>query len=187
MVIHAVPGHSREVSLADCARACTQQGCDAFGYDRVYPNYCYFYRKPYVTKNRPGMTLGECTEFGAALPAQTEGATSLEPGIKLAQASGETAPVPTASDIVHCPNGPVKVTGFKLTCDWILSGGTTLGSTRLSYSVANINECAAKCRPVGACTGFTYNAGDPEGRHACTLFGGRPEGRELAGWISGSR
>jgi hypothetical protein len=123
-----VPGHSREVSLADCARACTQQGCDAFGYDRVYPNYCYFYRKPYVTKNRPGMTLGERTEFGAALPAQTEGATSLEPGIKLAQASGETAPVPTASDIVHCPNGPVKVTGFKLTCDWILSGGTTLGS-----------------------------------------------------------
>jgi hypothetical protein len=81
----------------------------------------------------------------------------------------------------------VKVTGFKLSCDRILDGGTTLGSAQLRYTVPNINECAARCRPIARCVGFTFNSGDPPGQHACVIFGPTPEGREAKGWISGLR
>ena len=68
-----------------------------------------------------------------------------------------------------------------------LSGGTTLGSTQLSYNVANINECAAKCRPVSNCAGFTFNAAGSGNNHACMIFGPTPEGRTSKGWVSGER
>jgi hypothetical protein len=32
--------------------------------------------------------------------------------------------------------------------------------------------------------GITFNSGDTEGQHACTIFGGRPEARESLGWIA---
>ena len=81
----------------------------------------------------------------------------------------------------------MKVSDFNLACDQTLGGGTTLGSTRLYWTVRNINECAAKCRPVKNCVAFTFNAGDPEGSHTCILFGPTPEARDSKGWISGVR
>lgn len=81
----------------------------------------------------------------------------------------------------------MKVTGFDLTCDAMLVGGTTLGSNRLSWTVKNINECARKCQPIRNCVGFTYNAAQRDG-HSCVLFGPTPVKREdVPGWISGER
>lgn len=53
---------------------------------------------------------------------------------------------------------------------------------RLSCTVRNINECAAKCRPVERCVGFAFNAGD-----ACIISGPTLETRESKGWVSGIR
>lgn len=180
-------------SVSACALACTRQSCDAFGFYREQygpharrPRYCYLFRKPFDVGGHPGYVLGERADDPppSHLTAHTG---SLGTNLILVQAtSGSSASGPT-DGLTRCATGPVKVSGFKLTCDQILGGGTTLGSTRLSYTVAHINECAARCRPVAGCTGFTFNGGDPEGRRACVIFGGKPEMRESAGWISGVR
>lgn len=92
-----------------------------------------------------------------------------------------------AGDLCERALEGVTVPGFTLSCNRILSGGTTLDSTQLRYTVAHINECAAKCRPVARCVGFTFNANDPIGRHTCEIFGPTPEGRQVSGWVSGTR
>ncbi len=119
--------------------------------------------------------------------AAPSSAATVEPPVRLVQAEQATPRTDATDGVTQCQNGPVKVTGFRLTCDRTLSGGTTLGSTQLSYTVANINECAAKCRPVSRCVGFTFNAADTPGRHGCYIFGPTPEGREASGWVSGLR
>jgi hypothetical protein len=182
------------LNVEDCALACEEHGCDAFAYFRdQYPRgsgkrrACYFYRKPYVVSANPGYALGERVADSphALTPARTRLAGSEAP-IRLAQGTS-AAPPANPDGLVRCSGGPVKVTGFKLTCDQIMGGGTTLGSVQLSYTVANINACAAKCRPVAKCTAFTFNSTDPEGRHACMIFGGKPEGSASKGWVSGVR
>lgn len=176
-------------SVADCALACTHEKCDAFGWYRGQysyasrkPRYCYLFRKPFITGNYSGMALGE--PVTDSRPRLTDRAT-----IDAIKRMAATRPVPTENDngVLHCSGGPVKVTGFKLQCDHIMGGGTQLGSHRLRYTVNNINECAAKCRPISNCVGFTYNSGDPEGERACQIFGGSPIPRKSNGWISGVR
>src|SRR5664280_356186 len=98
-------------------------------------------------------------DFAAPTPAVT-----VDPPVRLVQAEQATPRTDAADGVLQCTNGPVKVTGFKLTFDRTISGGTTLGSTQLSYTVDNINECAAKCRPVRRCVGFTWNAADTPGK-----------------------
>ena len=184
----SIPGtsfsHVQVETVADCALACTRDRCDAFGFYRMqYPRgarakrYCYLYRKPFAEPaNYPGYVLGEPT----SPPSQRSEVPQAQ--IILAQA---TAPA-TSDEVTRCSSGPVKVTGFALNCDEILGGGTAPGGQE-RYAVATINDCAARCRPNKSCTGFTFNTGDPEGRRACQLFGGRPEGRESPGWVSGRR
>jgi hypothetical protein len=179
-------------NVLECARACTSENCDAFGYYRDQygpgsrqPRYCYLFKKPFTPENHSGYTFGERVADRAF--GQGAGLSTVDAPILLAQA-GPTPATPANEDgLTRCANGPVKVTGFKLTCDQTLDGGTTLGSTQLRYTVGNINQCAAKCRPVAPCVGFTYNEGDPDGQHACIIFGPTPEGRESKGWISGAR
>jgi hypothetical protein len=185
----------RARSVEACALACEERGCDAFAYYRDHyprgsakPRVCYLYRKPYTVYANPGYALGE-RDVSRVLPdaPSRSGSVDDDAPLRLAQ-SGPPAAAPSSGDgVTQCSGGPIKVTGFRLTCDQILGGGTILGSTRLSYTVANINECAAKCRPVAKCTAFTFNSADPEGRHACMIFGGKPEARESKGWVSGVR
>jgi hypothetical protein len=182
-------------SVTDCAFACAAENCDAFAYNRDQyssaarrKRYCYLYQKPFETRPGPGHAFGERVA-DPPLSDRAEPAASSSAGdgrIRLAQAGPPTAAAP-ADDLVRCAGGPVKVTGFKVKCDWIVSGGTTLGSARLSYTVANVNECAAKCKAVSKCVAFTFNSGDPDGQHACQIFGPTPEGREAKGWVSGMR
>lgn len=86
-----------------------------------------------------------------------------------------------------CLPDNAKPAGFTITCDNILTGGTTLGSNRLTYPVATVNECASKCRPIERCVAFTVGPTESNGKRSCTLFGPTPEGRESEGWISGVR
>jgi hypothetical protein len=181
----------RALNLKQCALACERNTCDAFAYYRDHypagsgkPRVCYLYRKPYVVSANAGYALGERTHEPRLSPRT--GQSGSEAPIRLAQG----APPPDTSGpagVTRCSGGPVKVTGFTLACDRIMGGGTTLGSTRLSHTVADINECAAKCRPVAKCTAFTFNSADAPGQHACTIFGGAPEGRASKGWVSGVR
>jgi hypothetical protein len=182
-------------SVTDCALACAAENCDAFAWYRDQyssaarrKRYCYLYQKPYETRNGSGHAFGErVADPILGERADAAGSSSaLEGRIRVAQAGPPTTAAP-ADDLVHCAGGPVKVTGFKISCDTILSGGTTLGSARLSYTVANVNECAAKCKAVSKCVAFTFNSGDPDGQHACQIFGPTPEGRESKGWVSGTR
>lgn len=182
-------------SVNDCALACAAENCDAFAWYRDQyssaarrKRYCYLYQKPFETRNGPGHAFGErVADPILGERADSTGSSSADNGrIRLAQA-GPPATAAPADNLVRCAGGPVKVTGFKVKCDWILSGGTTLGSARLSYTVANVNECAAKCKAVSKCVAFTFNSGDPEGQHACQIFGPTPEGRESKGWVSGLR
>lgn len=180
-------------TVADCALACVKNNCDAFSWYRdQYPassprrRYCYLFKRPFEIANYPGYAFGERTSEplvkSSLAPSQ-----GFDRPVRLAQA-GPPKNVPAqADDLTRCAGGPVRASGFKLTCDRTLGGGTTLGSAQLSYTVANINECAAKCRPIARCLGFTFNSGDPPGRHACIIFGPTPEGRESKGWISGVR
>ncbi len=185
----------RTLSVEECALACERNSCDAFAYYRDHyprgsnkPRVCYLYRKPYAVSANPGYALGERIS-DAPQPKRPQPTTlsTAEAPIRLAQSGPSNVTPSSPEGLVRCASGPVKVSGFKLTCDRIMGGGTTLGSTRLSYTVANINECAAKCRPVAKCTAFTFNSSDPEGRHACMIFGAKPEGRESKGWVSGVR
>jgi hypothetical protein len=182
-------------TTADCAFACAAENCDAFAYYRDQSSstarrkrYCYLYQKPFITGNHQGYAFGE--RVADPVVGGYQEVAALSPAddgrVRVAQAAPSTA-TGAADDLVRCSGGPVKVTGFKVKCDWILSGGTTLGSARLSYTVANVNECAAKCKAVSKCVAFTFNSGDPEGQHACQIFGPTPEGRESKGWVSGAR
>jgi len=181
-------GNSPVANLTECAAFCDARGCDAFAFYRdqygpgsTRPRYCYLYAKPLSPYANAGHVYGERV---ATSPAQRQPDTN--PPIRLAQATSNDAS-DAGDGIVRCLSGPVKVTGFQLKCDTTISGGTTLGSTQLSYTVRNINECASKCRPVRNCVGFTFNSSDPDGRHACMLFGPTPEARDSSGWIAGTR
>ncbi len=172
-------------SVAECADACTRARCDAFGFYREQssgsadrPRYCYLFRKPFTPPDsHPGYVLG--VPIKDRLPARSETGVPVAPVVRVQAKSDD--------GLVRCATGPVKVSGFDLTCDQTLGGGTTLGSTRLYWTVRNINDCAAKCRPVKGCVGFTFNAADPDGSHTCILFGPTPEARDSKGWISGVR
>jgi hypothetical protein len=186
--------HLSTSNVEDCLLACERNSCDAFAYYRDhYPRglgkarVCYLYRKPYVTYANQGYVLGERTgEASTPQSSERSGVAGRKQTVWLAQNSPSAAPSAT-DGLTRCAGGPVKVTGFSISCDRIMGGGTTLGSTRLSYTVVHINECAAKCRPVSDCTAFTFNSADPEDRHACMIFGGKPESTEAKGWVSGIR
>lgn len=145
-------GKVQAETVYDCALSCLADKCDAFAWFRDErpsgPRTCTRYRAPLNFHDHPGYTAGKRS-------------SALWPGRKLASAGGApqafpllaqatpSAPTNTApDDVTRCATGPVKVTGFDLSCDVMLVGGTTLGSTRLSWIVANINECARKCQPV---------------------------------------
>jgi hypothetical protein len=189
-------------TLNDCAVACLKDNCDAFAYQAYEQRSpqskgtaCYRFKAPLTLSAHPNYATGVRAGLAVSLrteekPAPTElDPAPIVPAAQIAQASPPVtqAPAVTPDGVMQCSTGPVKVTGFTLSCDRTLSGGTTLGSAQLSFTVGNINECAAKCRPLSRCVGFTFNAADPPGRHACMLFGPTPEGRQSAGWVSGSR
>jgi hypothetical protein len=78
--------------------------------------------------------------------------------------------------------------GFKLVCQSIMTGGTTLGSTQLAYMVSDVGECASKCRPVAKCVAFSFETTPSSGnKHACQLFGATPRSNQAEKWISGVR
>ncbi len=183
-------GRDRTETVYDCALSCLADKCDAFAWFRDErpsgPRTCFRFRAPVDFYDNPGYTAGKKR-------------SQLVPDGKLAAAGGtaqaapliaQAGPVPESpalDGVTHCPNGPVKVTGFELTCDARLEGGTTLGSNRLSWTVTNINECARKCQPIKNCVGFTFNAAQRDG-HSCVLFGPTPVKRDdVPGWISGER
>ncbi|MFL9828757.1 PAN domain-containing protein [Rhodoplanes sp. SY1] len=179
-------------TVYDCALSCMADRCDAFAWFRderpVGPRSCSRFKAPVTLYENTGYTAGRRVSDvrSAGPPAAAEAPVLAAGGTSLAQASPRPIATPENDGVTRCPNGPVKVTGFRLTCDQTLMGGTTLGSTRLSWTVANINECAEKCRPVKNCVGFTFNAAATSG-HSCILFGPTPEKRAVPGWISGER
>ncbi len=177
-------------SVADCARACLRDGCDAFSYfkdEAITANRktrsCYRYREPITFYAHPGYSAGRRSDAAAVEKQSWDGARL---PIILAQATTTTPPM-APDGVVQCSGGPVKVSGYNLTCDAYLGGGATLGSAQLAYTVANINECSAKCSAIKACTAFTYNSADNPGKHRCEIFGGKPESRSVSGWVSGER
>jgi hypothetical protein len=180
-------------SMEDCALACSGERCDAFGYWRDQkppgsrePRYCYLFTKPFVVEGAPGYVLGQKVPDPSGAPGQARnGAAS--PGAAIQAAPRATAnDTATPDGLTRCDDGPVKVTGFKMTCDRILGGGAQLLGQRMIYTLENINDCAAKCRPIRPCVAFAYHAGDPND-HTCLLFGSTPEGRHAKGWIAGER
>ena len=188
-------------TVADCALACLRVGCDGFAFPADPPTpklrTCYRYKAPLTFYAHGTFRAGKRIEDVAATPKLADaGGTATDapsplardvPRISMAQADATRAAPVQSDDLTRCANGPVKVTGFRLTCDKILTGGTTLGSAQLRYTVPNINACAAKCQPLAGCTGFTFNAADPDGQHACEIFGGRPGMNDGRGWVSGTR
>ena len=179
----------------DCALACLRDKCDGYAYKKDEPliagrkgRACYRYKEPLTFFAHSSYTAGKRTVDAATGEKIAE--TQIVPADAPVQVAQNVAPAVaggSADGVTQCPSGPVKVTGFNLTCDATLGGGTTLGSAQLSYTVANINECAAKCRPIQRCVGFTFNAADPPGRQACMIFGPTPEKRTSGGWISATR
>lgn len=182
-------GYVLAETVNDCALACLKDNCDAFSYHREEPitalrkgRTCYRYKGPLSFETNANYTSGQRMPDAAPTPAEAP-----RPASFLVAQAGATEQAPQTDGVVQCANGPVKVTGFQITCDSIMTGGKTLGSVQLRYSVGSINECAAKCRPHRDCVGFTYNAADPPGRQACEIFGGAPLTRESSGWITGQR
>ena len=180
-------------SVLECALACIKENCDAFAFYRNQfgpnsrqPRYCYLHRKPFTTANGPGHTFGERVA-GLPEPSAPAGAAIAQAPSQPVQAEKGAATAANSGGLIYCAGIPLKVTGFKITCDQITGGGSTLINVRVRYPVSNINECAAKCRPVPECKGFTYNSGDPDGQHACQIFGAGAAVRESQGWISGAR
>ncbi len=183
-------GKAQTETVYDCALSCIEPRCDAFAWFRderpAGPRTCNRYKAPVTFYDHSGFTAGRKRSglpsgfklTAAESPAQS---ATLRPVARAAPA----APA-DADGVTHCPTGPVKVTGFDLSCDTMLVGGTTLGSNRLSWTVKNINECARKCQPIRNCVGFTYNAAQ-RGGHSCVLFGPTPQKRDAKGWISGER
>jgi len=179
---------------ADCALACRNtQGCEAFDFYRDElplvppdPRTCELYTRPYASRVMSGHVQGR---LETAADRNVPNAFSARLTELIGRDGPRTSYGPRSGkdEVIQCPGATVKVIGFRLTCDWTIGGGTTLGSARLSYNVSNINECAAKCGAVSACTGFTYNSADPPGHQACMIFGGRTEGRTSKGWIAGQR
>lgn len=175
-------GMTHTQTVVDCAISCLSIGCDAFAYSKDNPHtpnalhMCNRFRGPITFREHPYWMSGErLPDSTAATPA-------------IPQVTGPVATRSTPTQSLHqCTSGARTVAGFRITCDRILSGGTTLGSTQLAYTVANIDECAAKCQPVARCVGFTFNAAGTAGKHACYLFGSSPEGRMTTGWIAGER
>jgi hypothetical protein len=155
--------------VADCALACTREGCDAFKYNRGGPatngkRYCYLHRALYTQlPDTADYVFGERDPKAQLLdPAMAEEAVR----------RAASAPLPAVVDdgLTRCANGPVKVTNFKLT-----------------LNVANINQCAAQCTPKTNCAAFAFNAADADGTHLCQLLAPGYQPRNVSGWISGVR
>ena len=182
-------------TVPDCAQACRKAKCDAFAYDRDglgpgfhRPRYCFLFRKPFTPDNFPGRVLGESVADAASSDAASPDDSALNESLRqLAQSDRPASDAAPPQGVVFCSSGPVKVNGFTIECDHIMGGGTQLGSHRLRYEVNTINECAAKCRPIPECAGFTFNSAEPEGKRTCQIFGPTPSTRETPGWISGTR
>ncbi len=79
------------------------------------------------------------------------------------------------------------VKGFKIECGALMTGGTTLGSMQLAYTVATIEECAAHCRKSKRCVAFSYQWQTQPNRHSCYLFGPTPFANKAKQWISAVR
>jgi hypothetical protein len=192
-------GPTATATVAECALSCLSKDCDGFAFFGAHPpsqisnlKPCYRYKKPLTFFPSSGYISGERTADLAALsqapPATAAGPTISTDTERVAQTGSQPSSSSLPSDgLTRCANGPVKVTGFSLTCDKLLTGGRTLGSTQLAYTVNDINDCAAKCRPVQACTGFTFNSAEPPGRRSCQIFGGQTGMNNGSGWISGTR
>src|SRR5262249_49897711 len=145
-----------KASVADCAGACQAQHCDGFAFARE-ARYCYLFKQPFSPSNNPGYVFGERVSDPPASRAPVRnGALPSDVPVVLAQSSP-----PSSDGIVRCSGGPVKVSGFTISCDTILGGGTSPRTPQERFMARNINDCAAKCRPVGSCTAFTFNSGDP--------------------------
>jgi len=79
------------------------------------------------------------------------------------------------------------VKGFKITCGKLMTGGTTLGSARIAYTVGSIQECASHCRPIKHCVAFSFQWQTQPKRHSCYLFGPTPFANDGKQWISATR
>jgi hypothetical protein len=76
---------------------------------------------------------------------------------------------------------------FKISCGKLMTGGTTLGSARIAYTVATIEECARHCRPIKRCAAFSFQWQTQPNRHSCYLLGPTPFANSGRQWISANR
>ncbi len=136
----------------------------------------------YAWVSNPSATM-VATTTKAPPKSPSASAPATPPPIKTTQPS----PAPPEPKPDACLADNAKPAGFKITCDTILTGGTTLGSNRLTYPVTSVEACASKCRPIERCVAFTVGPPESDGKRSCTIFGPTPEGRESTGWISGMR
>ncbi|EJW10832.1 hypothetical protein A33M_3993 [Rhodovulum sp. PH10] len=172
-------------TFLDCALACVEDKCDAFAWTKWYwkgradqLHRCSTFKAPLVFANDRSYLAGERVLDLA--PGQAPSPA------EIAKLTAFAVP-PPPKPVTWCPGGPVKVTGFDLTCEATLTGGSVPGLPQSSYEVTTINACAAKCRPLAECVGFAFNAAGPDGRSACQLFGRTRERRDATGWIAGER
>jgi hypothetical protein len=187
-------GYVLTPTIAECAIACTKDNCDPFAY-RAYDaissqskgRTCYRYKAPLSFSANASYASGQRITEQDVQPTRNTQRAENSGGLVLTRPNA--TPPATPNEPVQCATGPVKVTGFTVTCDRILSGGTTLGSAQLSYTVANINECAARCRPISR---WVASHSTPwillDGRPACCSAQRRRGERQAAGlWGHGRK
>ena len=180
-------------TINDCGLKCLSRGdCDGFAYFRAQKvsgpkpvRSCYFFRRPIDWIGQPSYDGGEKISDHSAIPAPDQIEAAPTPArFEVAQASAGQV---EANGVTQCSGEPVKVTGFRLICDKLIVGGSALGSNQLRYSVANINECAAKCRAISQCGGFAYKSMAYRDKHDCEIMGQTKNMNDGRGWISGLR
>ncbi len=182
-------------SINDCGLKCLSRGdCDGFAYYRDQKVFgpkqvrsCYFFKRPLQWIGQPSYDAGEKLDERSEASETAPPANVAAAPTRFEVAQAGTGAVTTPEGVVQCSGEPVKVTGFRIICDKLIVGGSALGSTQLRYSVANINECAAKCRPVSQCGGFAYKSMAYQGKHDCEIMGPTKNMNDGKGWISAVR
>ena len=175
-------------SVIDCAQACARFQCETFAFKKESdpPHDCYQFKGPVTLLPSPKYSAGTRTVQVRPPEIQT-GPGPTKPAAPPPNPPAAQKPKPPQNSSSSCEALSAAVSGFEISCDSILDGGTTLGSTQLAYTVSSVQECASKCRPVARCVGFTFNAAAAPGQRRCVIFGPNPEERASKGWITGRR
>jgi len=179
---------------ADCAVACMRSRCDGWAFNKNGPfvrgtyRACLRFAAPLTFTANPDFVAGQ--RIPEADAPRTTGNATVKPEVVVVKS--EAAPItvaeaPVEKDRVHCAGRYFVMPGFKLTCNQMLTGGTSPGPGPTSFIVGTANDCMAKCKPVENCVGFTYDVAEKSVQHICRIFGPTPNTVTSAGWLRAVR